>query len=694
LPQEHQWPESHAERTDVLPAVSARPSEATAEMHPVRRQSTEEAAQSTQVMRPAGSAESDASAEVTQVHHAVEATQVHPLVDLTQMHEPVEATQVHQTTPVEAPTIPTERPAGGPPPEPPAPQAPEEQQQPGGRARSGKRKAGLVGAAVVGVLALLYAVDLLVNQGSVPRGVTVAGVEVGGLSHKDAEQALRDQLEPRLTQPVQLIAGDTEISLEPEQAGLALDWPSTIDQAGDQPLNPITRLTSFFTTREVGVVTQTEPNQLKTTLGELREQIDREPVEGTVKFDGAEPVAVQPKPGQELDTEAAGRVLTNQWVSEQPVELPVTVTPVEISAEAVQAALEQVAEPAVAAPVVVHGEGKDGVLEPEEIAAGLRFEPGEGGTLEPKIDQKKIIEGVGPELKSTEKEGKDAEIVFEGGRPTVQPSVDGKAIEWKPTLAPLLDVLKRDDKRELTAKYKDQPAEVTTEQAKKLGIKEVIGEFTTGGFAQDSGVNIKVVAQEVDGAIVKPGETFSLNGHTGPRTEAQGYIAAGIIEDGAPGRAVGGGISQFATTLYNAAYFAGLKDAGHKEHSYYISRYPAAREATVFQNPDGSSVIDLKFTNDAPTGVAIQTIWSPSSITVRIWGTKRYDVESVTGPRTDFTEPETKQGPAEGECKPSSGGQGFTTSDTRILRDPSSGAVVSRETRTVRYNSHPKIVCD
>src|SRR5690606_40005949 len=95
-----------------------------------------------------------------------------------------------------------------------------------------------------------------------------------------------------------------------------------------------------------------------------------------------------------------------------------------------------------------------------------------------------------------------------------------------------------------------------------------------------------------------------------------------------------GGISQFATTLYNAAYFAGLKNAGHKEHSYYISRYPVAREATVFQAPGGGG-IDMAFTNDSKTGVAIQTSWTPNSITVKIWGTKRYRVESKTGPKTD-----------------------------------------------------------
>ncbi|HEU5107698.1 MAG TPA: VanW family protein, partial [Micromonosporaceae bacterium] len=210
-------------------------------------------------------------------------------------------------------------------------------------------------------------------------------------------------------------------------------------------------------------------------------------------------------------------------------------------------------------------------------------------------------------------------------------------------------------------------------------------------FAVDSGQNIRTVAREVNGAIVKPGDTFSLNGFTGPRTAAQGYVEAGVIKDGAPGREVGGGISQFATTLYNAAYFAGMTDAGHKEHSYYISRYPAAREATVFQNPNGSSVIDLKFTNDAPTGIAIQTIWTSSSITVKIWGTKRFIVESVTGERTNFVEPQEKQGPAQ-NCHTTAGIRGFTTTDTRIIKDLS-GKEIKRNTRTVKYNAQPKILC-
>jgi vancomycin resistance protein YoaR len=135
-----------------------------------------------------------------------------------------------------------------------------------------------------------------------------------------------------------------------------------------------------------------------------------------------------------------------------------------------------------------------------------------------------------------------------------------------------------------------------------------------------------------------------------------------------------------------------MKDAGHREHSYYISRYPAAREATVFQNPNGSSVIDLKFTDDSATGVAIQTIWTPTSLTVKLWGTKRYQVESVPGERSHFVDPDTRPGPA-ANCHAGDGAPGFTTTDTRILRDAATGQEIRRDTRTVHYDPSPKIVC-
>jgi vancomycin resistance protein YoaR len=188
--------------------------------------------------------------------------------------------------------------------------------------------------------------------------------------------------------------------------------------------------------------------------------------------------------------------------------------------------------------------------------------------------------------------------------------------------------------------------------------------------------------------IVQPGETFSLNEATSPRNAANGYVEAGIINDGHPSRGIGGGVSQVATTLYNAAYFAGMVDVEHKEHSFYISRYPAGREATVFEG-----AIDLKFRNDNPTGVLIDTTWTPTSLTVRLYGTKRYEVTSTPGPRTNPTEPKTVTIPKGEPCSPSNGAPGFTITDIRTLREISTGEVRS-ERRSVKYNPSPIVVCE
>ena len=73
---------------------------------------------------------------------------------------------------------------------------------------------------------------------------------------------MRAAVEPRTTQPVAVAVGDVTSEIDPKTAGLTVDWPGTIGRAGSQPLNPITRLRSFFTTREVGVATVVDDEAL------------------------------------------------------------------------------------------------------------------------------------------------------------------------------------------------------------------------------------------------------------------------------------------------------------------------------------------------------------------------------------------------------------------------------------------------
>jgi vancomycin resistance protein YoaR len=554
----------------------------------------------------------------------------------------------------------------------------------------------------LGLFVILYAVDLLVSAGDVPRGVTVAGIDVGGLTHAEAEAKLRRELEPRLVRPVVIHGGDVQTELVPSQSGLGLDWPNTLGLAGHQPLSPITRIMSFFTSREVGVATRTDPNQISQAVQELAEgRLNHPATEGAIGFrpvpgsdGGVTAYPVLPRQGQQLaDLAGAVHTVTDHWLDPGGVKLAMAITPVKATAAGVQAALQQIVVPAVAKPVVVHGQGKDVPLKPVAIASAFQFAPIEGGAVEVRVDQGKLQAALKDELASTETDGKDAQIVFTGDQPAVEPSEDARKVNWEKTFLPLIDVLKKTDGRDLPVVYSASKPSVTTDAASALGIKEVIGEFTTGGLAGPAATNNRTLAARVSGAIVKPGETFSLSGRSGPRTADNGYVPAPVDEDGTGPEVVGGGVSQLASTLYNAGYLAGLADGGHLDHDHYLDRYPAGRDAKAV-NADGSPV-ELKLTDDTPTGIAVQATVSGDSVTVRIWGTRHYRVESETGAQTPGDPPPVQfgSGGGAGPCQAAIGTSGFSVTDTRVLYDVSSGAEVRRTSRTATYGPRPTILC-
>ncbi|CAN3127142.1 VanW family protein [Mycobacterium sp. smrl_JER01] len=545
-------------------------------------------------------------------------------------------------------------------------------------------------AAVAVPFALLvsaYLGDLLYSWNKVPRGVTAAGVPIGGLSLDDAQDRLRTDLTPRTTQPVRVTFGDESGEIDPASAGLEVDWTATVEQAGAEPLNPITRLTALFGTREIGVVSTADDTALTAALEQLGEAVAQDPVEGTVRFDGRDPVAVDPEAGRRLDVDAATELLKRDWVSGTAVDLPIIEIAPSTTSSDVEAAVTDIAAPAVSGPLVITGDDDArAVISENVIATALTFDV-DDGEIAATVDENAIADAARPQLADSEVPRRDATIDFATSPAVKVPSQDGRRIDYEQTLADLMDVLNETGDHEVSAVYVDEPATFTTADIDALGPVQVIGEFQTSGFSGDSGVNIRRAAAAIDGIVVAPGETFSLNGATNPRNTANGYVEAGIILHGRPDRGVGGGVSQVATTLFNAAYFAGMELVEHQEHSYYISRYPAGREATVSGND-----IDVKFRNDGPTPVQIQTVWTSSSITVRLVGIKRYEVSSAQSPRSAPTSPNTITIPEGESCSASGGAPGFTITDTRTLRDIATGDTRT-ESHTVRYDPIPTVVC-
>ena len=217
---------------------------------------------------------------------------------------------------------------------------------------------------------------------------------------------------------------------------------------------------------------------------------------------------------------------------------------------------------------------------PADYTAALSLVPIDG-ELVPSLDAAKLAEVVA--AKVTQGAPVDATVALVGGTPQVVPAKPGVTFDEQELEAGFLaTAAKPQGERTLAVDAKVAQPAFTTKDARALGIKEHVSTFTTYfPYAEYRNVNLGRAAELIDGTVLKPGETFSLNDTVGERTEANGFTEGYIITDGILVQDLGGGVSQIATTTFNAMFFAGLEDVEHKPHSFYIDRYPIGREATV-----------------------------------------------------------------------------------------------------------------
>lgn len=517
--------------------------------------------------------------------------------------------------------------------------------------------------------------------GDVPRGTTVMGVDLGGLSRADAATRLRDGLAGRdaLAAPVKVRIGDKEGSVAPQDVGLAVDVDATVaDAAGRTP--------RLWGSADVPPTVTVDATRLDAALRPQTASVGQALTTPSVTFDGLEPVATYAVPGKGLDPAHSADAVKNGWLTGATVDLPlVDVRPPTTDAD-VDALVEDLARPAVAAPVTVGTPRGNVAVPPAAIAKSLVMTGDAGGRITPRVDPAKLRAALGNALAKVETTPQEAKV--SGDR--VVASTGGQTVDLDRLATDLLPVLPKSAPRVVTAAMKTVEPKTTDAELTALGIKERVSTFTThftGGLASPRSKNIVQAAKEVDGAIVKSGETFSLNGHTGPRGYKEGYHDAPVIVDGKLTPGVGGGISQFTTTLFNASYYAGLQDIEHKPHSYWFSRYPSVIESTIFYPS-----LDLKFRNNTDYGVLIDTSYTKDSITVSMWSTKVYDsVKTEWSDKRDVTKPKAialKAGP---ECIATQGIEGFTQDAWRIFRKD--GKEIKREKFSWRYDAEPRYTC-
>jgi vancomycin resistance protein YoaR len=557
-----------------------------------------------------------------------------------------------------------------------------------------KQLAGIIAAAGFGVLVVAYGAAFALTGDKVPGDTTVLGIPLGGLSESDAKAKLQAGIKDRLSLPIKLKAGDSTFQVKPADAGLSLDVDATIAAAGaGRSLNPA-RMWQVMTGGDaVAPVITRDEEKLKAAVDQLAKQVNRPATEGTITFENAKAVQHAPAEGLQLDNGKAADTVVSGYPSDgNPRDLAVAVTKPQAGTDAIDKAMTEYAEPAMSGPIRLTVGEKGVDLQPAELAPALKL-VAKDGTFTPSLDAAKLEPLFKTRFKTLESLPKDARVDIVAGKPTVIPAVDGMVVARDKVVPAILSLLpKPADQRKASVGLAKSKAKVTTEAAQALGIKEVMGQFTTHfPHATYRNVNIGTAARRINGTLLKPDETFSLNKIVGERTRENGFTDGNIISGGKFVLDLGGGVSQSATTTFNAAFFAGLKDVEHKAHSVYISRYPVGREATV-----AWPSVDLKFLNDSGHGILVQTIFTAStpgkqgSLTVKIWGTKVWDITAGASARYNFRAPSVVYN-TEAGCRTQAPTEGFDITIHRFFAK--NGQRVKTESFTTKYNAADDIRC-
>lgn len=461
--------------------------------------------------------------------------------------------------------------------------------------------------------------------------VMFAGIDVSGLAPDVAAEHVAWRESAFLETGVTIDLGERAVEMPARELGFDYLYGDTVSAvvSARHGQGPVEEFMSWVTTP---FRTVTVKDRFTLDEDAARERLSTDefvlepPDEPYLQFEDGTIEVVSGIDGVGIDTEKLIMDLAEADIATGPVEIEAIHAPVppEVTDEEAQAVANEINDLTDEGLVVaiglttarleparirsyLHGAVQDREIDVSVDLAGLQSDieslfPGTWGTIEkPELEVvdgevRVIEEGAPPPVCCSHESVKAlAEQLLDGGAPIyileTRPSEDEAALAW----------------------------------ANGSQVKELVAEFTTHHACCENRVtNIHTMADELTGYYMLPGETLSFNDYIGPRTRAKGYLPAGAIRGGHMTDEVGGGVSQFSTTMFNAAFFAGLDLDEYQSHSVYFSRYPYGREATLsMPGPD------LVLTNSTDYPVLIWPTYDDTSITVSLYSTEHINVTEI-----------------------------------------------------------------
>ena len=582
-----------------------------------------------------------------------------------------------------------------------AEQAPVEQKESEAVAPARRRRL-LLALGAAALLVLVWGAAAFATTQHIFAGSTVSGVAVGNMSPAQAESTVAGAINAQLGQPVTLVVGNATDTLVPAESGVSVDARASIERLTGFTLNPLT-LIGRLRGADVDAVTRVDTRSLTTALDARLDVLAVGASDAGVTLNGTTPVLVPGSIGTGLDVDSAVTALSESWpLGRETIELPDGEARPAITDEEAQTLIDKVLTPLLSSDFTITVEGTDAaarawrptvVLTPEQLAELVRIGTADGditASLDRQGLRETVLAAMGPEIESPVQ---DATWTIEGradAKPVYVEAHGGTVVDADALAANVLTAATQDGgagERRIALPMIDQAPAVTTPAA-DWGMNQVIGEYSTPYYPDAARTqNLVAGTAAINGTIVMPGGVFSLTDALGPIDEEHGFASAGVVTNGQHTDAMGGGLSQVATTVFNAGFEAGMDDVEHTPHNYWFTRYPAGREATLW-----TGNLDVKFGNSTPTAVMVQAWAVDGEVHVRLWGTPYYQVSIDNGTPHNYRAYQTQR-QSGGNCVPYGGGaQGFDITVTRSRTKPD-GQKLPDDVLSTSYDSDNPVVC-
>lgn len=500
--------------------------------------------------------------------------------------------------------------------------------------------------AVIFALLLAILIDATMYRGKIHGGVTLSGVPVGGLTPEEAKEVLDLRIDKAGGSKVTLTSGDKTWTVSPDDVGAKIDVAASVGAAmeasrkGNFLIDRFRGFGMWFKDKSVPLVGSVNADKMEEVISEIADSIDVPPIDAGLVFDGPKIKTVRGQKGRVVDRAVLKAQLKEVMLSLETAELqvPMTVKDPTVLADDFDQAVQQAAT-MTGSPVMLTNGSESWTLDTEDIIAYMDFRAEDKGgksVLIPYLSGDKMAPFLKEIAAKVKTEPVSATFKGDGTKAWVIAGTPGKSLDVEKTVEALNTTVLAPAGRTTKVVLTLKDPKLTTKEAQAMGIEDVLGAYqTVWEGTPDRQINVRITTQYANNVLLAPGEVFDFDKQIGPRTVERGYKPApGIVRPGQLEDVLGGGICQVATTLFNAAFEAGLDIVQRKNHSIYIDHYPKGRDATV-----SAGGPNLRFKNDTKHYILVRGASDGTTTKFVIYGTDDgRTVDSETGDFYDIVE--------------------------------------------------------